>query len=210
MPDLLLDLKEALMRGDHLLTEKLTKELSAAGMSPTDILDGALLPGMKVVGQQFKDGELFLPDVLIRARAMKTAMAVLEPLLAESDYESRGKILLGTVKGDVHDIGKNLVGVMLRGAGYEVIDLGVGCTDQKFLDAIRTHRPDIVGLSALLTTTMTYMKTIITTIRSSGEDLPIIVGGAPINTRFADEVGASGTARTASDAVDLVSRILTV
>jgi len=208
MPDPIVELKDALMRGDHILTEKLTKELSAAGMSPIHILDGALLPGMKVVGQQFRDGELFLPDVLIRARAMKTAMAVLEPLLAQSEYKPRGKVLLGTVKGDVHDIGKNLVGVMLRGAGYEVVDLGVGCTDQKVLEALRTHRPDIIGLSALLTTTMTYMRTIILTVRESGEDLPIIVGGAPINARFAEQIGATGTARTASDAVDLVSRIL--
>jgi len=208
MADLTADLKGSLMRGDHIRTEELTKALVDAGTSPSVILDSALLPAMKVVGQQFRDGELFLPDVLIRARAMKSAMAVLEPLLARSDYAARGKVLLGTVKGDVHDIGKNLVGVMLRGAGYEVIDLGVGCTDQEILSAIRIHRPDIVGLSALLTTTMSYMKTIITTVRESGESLPIIVGGAPVNAGFAESIGATGTARTAPDAVDLVSSVL--
>ncbi len=208
MPDRLEELRNALILGDHIQTAELCGRLVEEGCSPRDVLEQALLPGMKVIGDQFREGELFLPDVLIRARAMKSAMAVLEPLLAQGDYTPRGTVVLGTVKGDVHDIGKNLVGVMLRGAGFDVIDLGTGCTDQKFLQAIRDHRPDVVGLSALLTTTMTYMQTVIQTVRGSGETVPIIVGGAPVSQRFAQEIGATGTARSASDAIDLVASLV--
>ena len=208
MPDHLPELRDALIMGDHIHTAQLTRALVEDGIAPALILSSALLPGMKVIGQRFRDGDLFLPDVLIRARAMKAAMSVLEPLLAQTKYSAKGKIVLGTVKGDAHDIGKNLVGVMLRGAGYEVIDLGTGCSDGKFLEAVRTHRPDVVGLSALLTTTMVYMRTVIETLRQEGETLPVIVGGALINARFADDIGATGTAQNAHDAVDLVATLV--
>jgi 5-methyltetrahydrofolate--homocysteine methyltransferase len=201
-------LKESLIAGDHIATAGQTTALVEQGIDPTMILNEALLPGMQLIGQRFRNGEYFLPDVLVRARAMKSAMAVLEPLLEKGEYKARGTIVIGTVKGDVHDIGKNLVGVMLRGAGYRVVDIGVGCSDRTFLEAVRTHHPDILGMSALLTTTMTYMKTVISTLRAAGETLPIIIGGAPINAVFAEQVGATGTARNATDVVELVSSIL--
>jgi 5-methyltetrahydrofolate--homocysteine methyltransferase len=164
---------------------------------------------MEVVGMRFKRGELFLPEVLVSARAMKVSMAMLEPLLARSEYKTKGTILLGTVKGDVHDIGKNLVGIMLRGAGYAVIDIGVGCDAERFVEQYRLHRPDIVGLSALLTTTMVYMKTVVEAFASQGLHVPIIVGGAPVTPRFAEDIGAAGYAPNAADAVTLVEKLVT-
>ena len=202
------DLQNALIRGDHLATAEQTRLLLAAGAGPVDILERGLLPGMQVIGKRFRDGEIFLPEVLVCARAMKSAMALLDPLLAAGSYAAKGKVVLGTVKGDVHDIGKNLVGVMLRGAGYQVVDIGTGCNADKFVQAVRDHRPDVVGLSALLSTTMTYMKTVIDAIRAAGETLPVIVGGAPVNAEFAESIGAAGSARTAGEAVELVSRLV--
>lgn len=202
------ELQNALIRGDHVATAELTSQQVKAGVKPVEILDQGLLPAMQVVGKRFREGEIFLPEVLVVARAMKTAMAVLDPLLAASSYVPKGSVLLGTVKGDVHDIGKNLVGVMLRGAGFKVIDIGTGCSAEKFLQAVREHRPDVVGLSALLTTTMTYMKTVIDVLRAAEQRIPIIVGGAPISAAFAAEIGATGSARTAAEAVDLVERLV--
>ncbi|OGU69916.1 MAG: methyltransferase [Ignavibacteria bacterium RIFCSPLOWO2_02_FULL_55_14] len=202
------ELQTALIGGNHVRTAEMTQSFVTSGATPQDILEKGLLPAMQVVGRRFRDGEVFLPEVLVAARAMKSAMAVLEPLLAAAKYQSKGKVVLGTVKGDVHDIGKNLVGVMLRGAGFEVVDIGTGCAAEKFVDAVRKHQPHVLGLSALLTTTMTYMKTVIDTLRSSGMDVPVIVGGAPVNAEFAQQIGAAGTARTAGDAVELVHRLI--
>lgn len=202
------ELQQFLIRGDHIATAELTARAVQAGSRPVEILDGGLLPAMQVVGRRFREGEIFLPEVLVAARAMKSAMAVLDPLLASTSYVPRGSVLLGTVKGDVHDIGKNLVGVMLRGSGFKVVDIGTGCSADKFLQAAREHRPDIVGLSALLTTTMTYMKTVIDTLRAAEVRVPVIVGGAPVSASFAAEIGADGSARTAAEAVELVERLL--
>ncbi|MCU0452951.1 MAG: corrinoid protein [Bacteroidetes bacterium] len=202
------DLQQALIRGDHVATAELTGKAVQAGAKPTQVLDLGLLPAMQAVGKRFREGEIYLPEVLVAARAMKSAMAVLDPLLAATSYVPKGSVLLGTVKGDVHDIGKNLVGVMLRGAGFKVIDIGTGCNAERFLQAVREHRPDVVGLSALLTTTMTYMKTVIDALRTAEERVPVIVGGAPVSASFASEIGAAGSARTAAEAVELVERLL--
>lgn len=199
---------EAVIAGDHQKAEQITRDLLQQHMAPKEILDAGLMPGMDEVGRRFRGGTMFLPQVLVAARAMKTSMAILDPLLAATSYKAKGTILLGTVKGDVHDIGKNLVGILLRGSGYTVADLGVGCTAQQFLAGFEAHHPDVIGLSALLTTTMVYMKTIIGEFRSMGIGVPIILGGAPVTKAFAEELGAEGYARNASEAVDLVRTLL--
>ena len=202
------ELSRALIDGKHLLAEEITRELLSEGVDPRTVLDMGLMAGMEVVGRNFKEGIIFLPQVLVSARAMKTSMNVLEPFLARSSYRSKGKILLGTVKGDVHDIGKNLVAIMLRGAGYEVFDIGVGRSADEFVQMCEQHAPDVVGLSALLTTTMLYMKVVIDSFAARGIRVPVIVGGAPVTNRFASEIGAAGYARNAADAVELVKSIM--
>lgn len=201
-------LSQAVIDGKHIDSERLTSELLAAGTAPGEILERGLLPGMDVVGRRFRNNEIFLPNVLVAARAMKTSMKLLEPLLAGTGHQSKGKVLIGTVRGDIHDIGKNLVSVMLQGNGYTVIDLGTDCTAEKFLSGTIEHRPDIVGLSAMLTTTMTYMKPVIEYLRSHDVTLPIIIGGAPISGDYAAEIGADGYARNAMEAVELVNKLL--
>jgi 5-methyltetrahydrofolate--homocysteine methyltransferase len=202
------ELNAAIQKGDHVSSQVLTNQLLEAGVPALRVLHEGLMPGMEAVGMRFKRGELFLPEVLVSARAMKVSMAILEPLLSRSEYKSKGKVLLGTVKGDVHDIGKNLVGIMLRGAGYEVMDIGVGCDAERFVEQYHLHHPDIVGLSALLTTTMVYMKTVVEAFATQGLCVPIIVGGAPVTPRFAEEIGAAGYAPNAADAVALVENLL--
>jgi len=201
-------LANAIISGKHIEAGTLTSQLLNGTAMPEEILEKGLLQGMEVVGKRFKDNEIFLPQVLVSARAMKAAMNILEPLMIGSGHKPKGKVLLGTVKGDVHDIGKNLVSIMLQGSGYSVVDLGTGCTTEKFLSGIETHNPDIVGMSALLTTTMVYMKTVIDFLRSHEVSIPIIIGGAPINQKYANEIFADGYARNAAEAVDLVAKIL--
>ena len=159
-----------------------TKILLGRGFSATQVLDDALVAGMKIVGIDFRDGILFVPEVLLAANSMKAGMEILRPLLAETGAEPVGKVVIGTVKGDIHDIGKNLVGMMLEGAGFEVIDLGINNPVEKYLAAIEEHQPDIVGMSALLTTTMPYMKVVIDTMKEKGirDDYIVLVGGAPL------------------------------
>ena len=200
-------LAELLITGKHLETEKLTGELIDSGVSPEIILQDGLMPGMNIVGQRFRDQEMFVPQVLVAARAMKFSMKVLEPLMVGSNHRSKGKILLGTVKGDVHDIGKNLVGIMLQGAGYHIIDLGIGITAEKYLEEFEKNEPDIIGMSALLTTTMMYMKDVINLFEQKKIKVPIIIGGAPLNKKIADEMGATGFGRSAYEAVQLVDSI---
>jgi 5-methyltetrahydrofolate--homocysteine methyltransferase len=206
--ELLNALSEAIIGGSHMNAEQLTKRLLDEGTPPERILENGLLPGMDVVGRRFRENQIFLPQVLVSARAMKTSMKILEPLLAAAKAQSKGTVLIGTVKGDVHDIGKNLVSILLQGAGFQVIDIGVDCSPSKFSDAIRKHKPDVIALSALLTTTMLSMKTIIETMRSEGITLPIMVGGAPVNQKFAESIGATAYARNASEAVDIVKRLV--
>ena len=173
------------------------------GLGPEMLLYDALIPALEEVGARFERGDFFVPEMLIAGRAMAGALEVLRPLLAETGAESIGKIVMGTVKGDVHDIGKNLVNIMFEGAGFEVIDLGVQVSPEKFIDAIKEHKPDIVGFSAFLTTTMPMFKANINALQKAGmrDDVIIMVGGAPVTQEYADVVGADGYASDASAAV---------
>ena len=174
------------------------------GWGPDKVLNNALVEGMRIVGVDFRDGILFVPEVLLAANAMKGGMEILRPLLAETGAESVGKMVIGTVKGDIHDIGKNLVGMMMEGAGFEVIDLGINNPVEKYLAAIEEHKPDILGMSALLTTTMPYMKVVIDTLKEKGmrDDYVVLVGGAPLNEEFAKAIGADAYCRDAAVAVE--------
>ena len=194
--DLYDGLKEEVELGVNILLQR--------GWTPYDVLTKALVEGMRIVGVDFRDGILFVPEVLMSANAMKGGMAILRPLLIETGAPKMGKMVIGTVKGDIHDIGKNLVGMMMEGAGFEVIDLGVNNGVEKYLAAIAEHQPDIIGMSALLTTTMPYMKVIIDTLKEKGmrEDYIVLVGGAPLNESFANAVGADAYCRDAAVAVE--------
>lgn len=180
------------------------------GASAGEILNGALVPAMDEVGYRFKNNIFYVPEVLIAARAMHAGMDILKPLLAESDVPSAGKVIVGTVKGDLHDIGKNLVAMMLEGGGFEVIDLGVDASPETFVNAIRDEQPQVVGMSALLTTTMVNMRTIIDALAEAGvrDQVKIMIGGAPVTQRYADEVGADGYAPDAASAVDLARSLM--
>ncbi len=180
------------------------------GWEPTQVLEDALVGGMNVVGADFRDGILFVPEVLLAANAMKAGMAILRPLLAETGAKPIGKMVIGTVKGDIHDIGKNLVGMMMEGAGFEVINLGINTDADEYLAALNEHRPDILGMSALLTTTMTYMKVVIDTLKEQGlrDDYIVLVGGAPLNEEFATAIGADAYCRDAATAVEVARRLV--
>ncbi len=173
--------------------------------TPYRVLTEALVGGMSVVGQDFRDGILFVPEVLLAANAMKGGMAILKPLLAETGAPRVGKVVIGTVKGDIHDIGKNLVGMMMEGAGFEVVDLGINNAVESYLEALDAEQPDILGLSALLTTTMPYMKVVIDTMIEKGirDDYVVVVGGAPLNEEFGKAIGADGYCRDAAVAVEM-------
>ncbi|MYB44163.1 MAG: cobalamin-binding protein [Acidimicrobiia bacterium] len=189
-----------------------TRILLERGWSAPEVLNDALVEGMRIVGIDFRDGILFVPEVLMAANAMKAGMAVLRPLLAETGAETVGTVVIGTVKGDIHDIGKNLVAMMMEGAGFEVIDLGINTDVDEFIEAILEHQPDILGMSALLTTTMPYMKVVIDTLADRGmrDDYIVMVGGAPLNEEFGLAVGADAYCRDAAVAAetakDLVAR----
>ena len=187
-----------------------TDILLSRGWSPKKVLDDALVAGMKVVGEDFRDGILFVPEVLLAANAMKVGMAILRPLLAETGAEPIGKVVIGTVKGDIHDIGKNLVAMMLEGAGFEVINLGINTDVEEFLGALDEHKPDILGMSALLTTTMPYMKVVIDTLveKSLRDDYIVMVGGAPLNEEFGEAIGADAYCRDAAVAADTAGRLV--
>ena len=187
-----------------------TNILLARGWTADDVLNQALVEGMRIVGIDFRDGILFVPEVLLAANAMKAGMAILRPLLAETGVEPIGKVVIGTVKGDIHDIGKNLVAMMLEGAGFEVFDLGINTDADSFLAALDEHKPDILGMSALLTTTMPYMKVVIDTMKEKGirSDHIVLVGGAPLNEAFADAVGADAYCRDAAIAVEMAKSML--
>ncbi len=187
-----------------------TNILLGRGWEATRVLDEALVAGMKIVGEDFRDGILFVPEVLLAANAMKAGMAVLRPLLAETGAKPIGKVVIGTVKGDIHDIGKNLVGMMLEGAGFEVFDLGINTDADKFMAALEQHKPDILGMSALLTTTMPYMKVVIQTLRDKGirDDYIVLVGGAPLNEEFGAAVGADAYCRDAGVAAETARRLI--
>ena len=182
----------------------------ARGWGPDKVLNDALVEGMRIVGIDFRDGILFVPEVLLAANAMKAGMEILRPLLAETGAEPIGKVVIGPVKGDIHDIGKNLVGMMLAGAGFEVFDLGVNTDADKFLAALDLHHPDILGMSALLTTTMPYMKVVIDTLKQKGlrDKYIVMVGGAPLNDDFAKAIGADAYCRDAAIAVETAKTLI--
>ena len=200
--DLYDGLKEEIEEGVNILLER--------GWEPYKALTEALVEGMRIVGIDFRDGILFVPEVLLAANAMKAGMAILRPLLVESGAPRQGRIVTGTVKGDIHDIGKNLVGMMMEGAGFEVIDLGINTDVDEFLAAIAEHKPDMLGMSALLTTTMPYMKVVIDTLKEKGirDDMIVLVGGAPLNEDFANAVGADAYCRDAAVAVETAKELM--
>ena len=204
MPDYAF-MNQCLYEGKAKEVEEMTKAALAEGRPLQEILSDGLIAGMSVVGEDFKYNILYVPEVLIAARAMKAGMAVLKPLLAahDSGISPAGVLLMGTVRGDLHDIGKNLVCMMAEGAGFKVVDIGVDQSIEKFLAATEQHKPDIIGMSALLTTTMTYMKTVVDGYRERGLPQKFAIGGAPISQSFADEIGADGYGADASSAVDL-------
>ena len=187
-----------------------TEILLERGWSPEKTLNDALVEGMRIVGIDFRDGILFVPEVLLAANAMKAGMEVLRPLLSESDADRMGKVVIGTVKGDIHDIGKNLVAMMLEGAGFEVIDLGINNPVESYLAAIDEHKPEILGMSALLTTTMPYMKVVIDTLEEQGRraDVIVLVGGAPLNEEFGKAIGADAYCRDAAVAAETAQALV--
>lgn len=200
----------ALSQGKVNEVKELTQEALDNGETAEMILKDGLIHAMDQVGSKFKSGEIYIPEVLIAARAMHAGMAILKPILSKSTTSSQEKVLIGTVKGDLHDIGKNLVIMMLEGGGFEVIDLGIDVPASKFIEAIQTHQPRVVGISALLTTTMTEMKNTIQAIEWAGfrKQVKMIVGGAPVTEKFAREIGADGYAPDAASAVDVVRSLL--
>ena len=197
-------LKQAVIDGNADLTGVLVQAALATGASAKEILEGALLPGMAVVGERMKSGDCFIPEVLLSARVMQGALDTLRPMLAEGEGGSLGTVVIGTVEGDLHDIGKNLVGMMLAGAGFEVINLGTGVTTQKFVAAVKEHGARIVGMSALLTTTIPRMKETIDALAAAGlrDKVKVMIGGAPVTQAFSDEIGADGYGANAGAAVD--------
>jgi 5-methyltetrahydrofolate--homocysteine methyltransferase len=204
MSELLGKMAESLIAGKIDEVVDLTREALDGGAAPVDILDQGLLAGMDVVGQRFKAEEMFIPEVLRCAKCMHGAMEILRPLLAETGAEPIGTLIIGTVKGDLHDIGKNLVGMMFEGAGFDVVDIGIDKEPQVFVDAIKEHNAKLIGMSALLTTTMPKMGETINAINEAGirDQVKILVGGAPITAAFAEEIGADGYASNAASAVD--------
>ncbi len=205
---MLKDIQEALLKGSKPEVEKLVDQALAARVPTAQILNEGLIAGMQRLGVLFKNNEVFIPEVLVAARAMHAGLAKLEPFLVRDGIEPKGAVVIGTVKGDLHDIGKNLVGMMLRGAGYKIIDLGIDVPAEKFVAAAKDNKADIVALSALLTTTMIQMKNIVESVRSSGLGIPVIIGGAPVTREYAGEINAQGYAPDAASAVEEVAKLI--
>jgi len=205
-------LKQAIIDGNADTVNALTSALLATGTPAREILDGALLPGMEVVGERMRSGECFIPEVLLSARTMQGALDLLKPHMAAGESTSAGTIVIGTVEGDLHDIGKNLVGMMLAGAGFEVINLGTGVTPAQFVSAAQEHNANLLGMSALLTTTLPKMVATIAALKEAGmrEQVKVLIGGAPVTSAYADEIGADGYGANAAAAVDLAKALAAV
>jgi len=205
MADILQRIASDLYSGEDKEVAALVQQALDEGMAPDEILQGGLIAGMDEVGKDFKAGDLFVPEVLIAARAMHAGMDILRPLLAEGDVPTAGRYVIGTVKGDLHDIGKNLVKMMLEGAGFQTVDLGTDVSAEDFIAAVREHQPKLMGMSALLTTTMVQMKAIIEALEEAGlrDSVKVMVGGAPVTSAFAEEIGADAYAPDAATAVDV-------
>jgi 5-methyltetrahydrofolate--homocysteine methyltransferase len=210
MSDTLSQIAEKLYEGKNDDVTELTQQALDEGLTAAEILNGGLVVGMDRVGTDFKSGELFVPEVLIAARAMHAGMDILRPLLAESDVPSAGKVVIGTVAGDLHDIGKNLVVMMLEGGGFDVVDVGIDVGPEKFVEAVKTEQPDLVGMSALLTTTMPSMEKTIDALAEAGvrDSVKVMIGGAPVTQAYANEIGADGYAPDAASAVDLARALM--
>ena len=206
-------MNQLLFEGKHEPVKKMTEDALAQGRPPMEVLDDGLIAGMRVVGEDFRHNRIFVPEVLLAARAMKAGMAVLKPLLTERKTGSGGAsshvIVMGTVKGDLHDIGKGLVGMMAEGAGFTLVDLGTDTSAERYIEAVKQHNASILGMSALLTTTMIYMRTVVQKMKEAGlGHVKICVGGAPISAEYAREIGADGYAADAASAVELFKRLL--
>ena len=204
------ELYQAVVHGDGVTAKRLCRDSLSSGSSADELLTNGLLPGMEEVGRRFKEGEYFLPHVILSGKAMEAGMEELRPHLAQSDTQQSVKIALGTVQGDLHDIGKNLVGMLMSGGGFEVVDLGRDVPAEKFVDAVKVQGVKMIGMSALLTTTMPVMGLTIRTLTEQGlrDQVKVLVGGAPVSQRFADEIGADGYASDAPSAVDLAKRLM--
>ena len=210
MPDYAL-MNQLLFEGKHEPVKQMTEQALADGRQAMEVLEDGLIAGMRVVGEDFKHNRVFVPEVLLAARAMKAGMAVLKPLLANKKDETRlasAVIVLGTVKGDLHDIGKSLVGMMSEGAGFTIVDLGTDTSAEEFIAAAREHKARIVGMSALLTTTMIYMRTVVRAFKEAGLETILCVGGAPVSAEYAQKIGADGYAADAASAVELFQRLI--
>jgi len=201
-------LADAVIKGDQATAVEVTKAALSEGMAAKSVLDEGLIAGMDIVGARFKKNEVYIPEVLIAARAMKMAMEVLEPELVKAGVKPIAKLVIGTVQGDLHDIGKNLVAMMLKGAGFEVIDLGVDVTPEKFIEGVRSNDAHLVGMSALLTTTMPGMEKTIKALQEAGVTAKVMVGGAPVTESFAEKIGAQGFAPDAASAVDTAKSLV--
>ncbi|HLE51798.1 MAG TPA: corrinoid protein [Anaerolineales bacterium] len=210
MDQLLKDIYAGVIDGQSALVQEKVKDALASGLNPGVILKEGMIAAMREVGRRFEEGEFYVPEMLIAARAMQSGLALLKPHLQESDVKSAGKVVIGTVKGDLHDIGKNLVAMMLEGAGFEIYDLGTDVTPQKFIETARSVDADIIAMSALLTTTMTNMKVTIDALADAGlrSSLKVMVGGAPITDQYAAQIGADGYAVDASRAVSVAKSLL--
>lgn len=208
--DILKEIAEKLIQGDAESVTALTQNAIDQHIEAGEVLNKGLLSGMDVVGQRFKKNEFFIPEVLIAARAMKAGMGILKPLLAEAKIKAKGKVLLCTVMGDLHDIGKNIVSMMLEGAGYDIVDLGADVSKETILEQVRANQPDVLGLSALLTTTMGYMKEVVDALDQANlrQQIKVIIGGAPVTQAYSEEIHADGYGPDAVSAVDQVNRLL--
>jgi 5-methyltetrahydrofolate--homocysteine methyltransferase len=201
-------LGDAIIKGDANTAIQITKDAIADGMPAEKILNEGMIAGMNIIGVRFKNNEVYIPEVLIAARAMKMAMQVLEPELVKAGVQPVGKFVIGTVKGDLHDIGKNLVAMMMKGAGFDVIDLGVDVPESKFIEKIKASGAHLIGMSTLLTTTMPSMEKTIKAIKEAGLKAKVMIGGAPVTQNYADKIGADGYAADAATAVDVAKRLI--
>ena len=204
------EIADEVVKGNSASVVDLTNKALSQDISSGEILNKGLVAGMSVVSEKFKNNEIFIPEVLISARAMNSGLEIIKPLLAESEVESKGKVVIGTVKGDLHDIGKNIVSMLLQGAGFEVIDLGADVSKEKFVEFAKKEKADILGMSALLTTTMLYMKETIDALQEAGlrKNIKVIIGGAPVTDAYASQIQADGYAPDAASAVDLSKQLL--
>lgn len=202
------DLSQSVVCGKESQVKEQVEAMIESGIDPIEIINQGLIAGMNIVGPRFKNGEMFVPEVLMAAKTMAVGIEILQPLIDDKDMLAKGTVVIGTVQGDLHDIGKNLVSMMLSSSGYKVIDLGIDIAPEKFVEAVKEYNPDIVGMSALLTTTMPAMKDTVKAIKQAGLNVECIVGGAPISQDFSDEIGANGFAPDAASAVELCAKLV--